>query len=73
MAQFSHADFGGMSQWSSGITMVGDMFSDSLKAKLNAVAGELSSYLRDRPADQRRDETAVSYLNKHPTCRVVVA
>ena len=28
MAQFSHADFGGMSQWSSGMTMVGDMFND---------------------------------------------
>jgi hypothetical protein len=26
MAQFSHADFGGMSQWSPGMSMVGDMF-----------------------------------------------
>ena len=34
MAQFSHAEFGGMSQWSSGMTMVGDMFNDSLRAKL---------------------------------------
>ena len=34
MAQFSHADFGGMSQWSSGMTMVGDMFNDGLKSKL---------------------------------------
>ena len=25
MAQFSHADFGGMSQWSPGMTMVGDV------------------------------------------------
>ena len=25
MAQFSHSDFGGMSQWSPGMTMVGDM------------------------------------------------
>ena len=61
MAQFSHADFGGMSQWSSGMTMVGDMFNDGLKAKLNAIAGELSSYLRDHPTEQRRDETLVSY------------
>ena len=38
MAQFSHADFGGMSQWSSGMTMVGDMFNDSLRAKLDAIA-----------------------------------
>jgi hypothetical protein len=25
MAQFSHSDFGGMSQWSPGMTMVGDI------------------------------------------------
>lgn len=51
MAQFSHADFGGISQWSSGMTMVGDMFNDSLKAKLNAIAGELSRYLREHPVE----------------------
>lgn len=61
MAQFSHADFGGMSQWSSGMTMVGDMFNDSLKTKLNAIAGELSAYLRDHPAERRSDHTNVSY------------
>jgi hypothetical protein len=32
MAQFSHADFGGMSQWSPGMSMVGDMFNTQLKA-----------------------------------------
>ncbi|MCO5066481.1 MAG: hypothetical protein M9924_19020 [Rhizobiaceae bacterium] len=53
MAQFSHAEFGGMSQWSSGMTMVGDMFNDSLKAKLNAIAGELSRYLREHPDADR--------------------
>jgi hypothetical protein len=30
MAQFSHADFGGMSQWSPGMSMVGDMFNTHL-------------------------------------------
>ena len=34
MAQFSHADFGGMSQWSPGMSMVGEMFNTQLKAKL---------------------------------------
>ena len=47
MAQFSHADFGGMSQWSSGMTMVGDMFNDGMKTKLNAVASELSKHLQN--------------------------
>ncbi|WP_095203406.1 hypothetical protein [Mesorhizobium carmichaelinearum] len=61
MAQFSHADFGGMSQWSSGMTMVGDMFNESLKAKLNAIAGELSAYLRDHPSERRGGDTGVSY------------
>jgi hypothetical protein len=44
MAQFSHADFGGMSQWSPGMTMVGDMFNNSLKSKLDAVCTELAEY-----------------------------
>jgi hypothetical protein len=61
MAQFSHADFGGMSQWSSGMTMVGDMFNVGLKTKLNAIAAELSAYLRDYPAKPQRDDTNVSY------------
>src|SRR5690242_3849857 len=61
MAQFSHADFGGMSQWSSGMTMVGDMFNDSLKAKLNAIAGELSRHLREQPVENRGDDRSVSY------------
>jgi hypothetical protein len=45
MAQFSHPDFGGMSQWSTGMTMVGDMFNDDLKSKLNALCADLSAYL----------------------------
>jgi len=61
MAQFSHDDFGGMSQWSSGMTMVGDMFNDGLKAKLNAIAGELSSYIRDHGEALTPEEMAVSY------------
>ena len=32
MAQFSHADFGGMSQWSPGMSMVGGMLNTQLKA-----------------------------------------
>jgi len=61
MAQFSHAEFGGMSQWSSGMTMVGDMFNDGLKAKLSAIAGSLAAYLRDHPVKRRYEEASVSY------------
>jgi hypothetical protein len=49
MAQFSHADFGGMSQWSPGMTMVGDMFNNRLKSKLDAVCSELAAYVAETP------------------------
>jgi hypothetical protein len=45
MAQFSHADFGGMSQWSPGMSMVGDMFNTQLKAKLEALCTDIAAHL----------------------------
>jgi hypothetical protein len=45
MAQFSHADFGGMSQWSPGMSMVGDMFNPQLKAKLDALCTDIAAHL----------------------------
>src|SRR5712671_1915773 len=45
MAQFSHADFGGMSQWSPGMSMVGDMFNTQLKAKLAALCTDIAAHL----------------------------
>src|SRR5712664_1111543 len=53
MAQFSHSDFGGMSQWSPGMTMVGDMFNNSLKSKLDAVCAELAAYVAETPSTDR--------------------
>lgn len=50
MAQFSHPDFGGMAQWSPGMTMVGDMFNSDLKAKLDGVCTDLAAYLKEAPA-----------------------
>jgi hypothetical protein len=64
MAQFSHPDFGGMSQWSPGMTMVGAMFNNSLKSKLDAVCTELAAYVNDTPSTDRdhgREEGEVSY------------
>ena len=43
MAQFSHADFGGMSQWSPGMSMVGDMFNTQLKSKLDALCTDIAA------------------------------
>lgn len=45
MAQFSHADFGGMSQWSPGMSMVGDMFNTQLKSKLDALCSDIAAHL----------------------------
>lgn len=45
MAQFSHADFGGMSQWAPGMSMVGDMFNVQLKARLDALCTDLAAHL----------------------------
>ena len=55
MAQFSHADFGGMSQWSPGMSMVGDMFNTQLKAKLDALCNDLAAHLdTSGPAGEAR-------------------
>jgi hypothetical protein len=45
MAQFSHSDFGGMSQWSPGMSMVGDMFNTQLKAKPDALCSDIAAHL----------------------------
>jgi hypothetical protein len=64
MAQFSHPDFGGMSQWSPGMAMVGDMFNNGLKSKLDAVCTELAGYVAQSASidpGHRRDDPEVSY------------
>jgi len=62
MAQFSHPDFGGMCQWSPGMTMVGDMFNDTLKSKLDAICTELASYVAEtKSTTQGRDREAVEF------------
>lgn len=53
MAQFSHPDFGGMAQWTPGMSMVGEMFNDRLRAKLDAVCSGLTDALRSAPRGSR--------------------
>jgi len=46
MAQFNHPELGGGGQWlRGGMTMVGDMFNHSLKARVDAICSELSDRL----------------------------
>jgi hypothetical protein len=50
MAQFSHPEFGGSGQWMrGGMTMVGDMFNNSLKATVDNLCSELSSLVANQP------------------------
>jgi hypothetical protein len=43
MAQFSHPEFGGSGQWmQGGMTMVGDMFNNALKSKVDGLCSELA-------------------------------
>jgi hypothetical protein len=44
MAQFNHPELGGMGQWvSGGMIMIGDMFNNSLKARVDALCRELAA------------------------------
>ena len=50
MAQFSHAEFGGYGQWmAGGMTMVGDMFNNALKGRVDALCSELAGLLAREP------------------------
>ena len=47
-AQFNIQELGGMGQWSQGgMTMVGDMFNNGLKARVDALCSDLSGVVRD--------------------------
>jgi Short C-terminal domain len=49
-AQFDHPDLGGMGQWSQGgMIMIGDMFNQGLKHRVDALCTELASLLRSQP------------------------
>ena len=54
MAQFDIPELGGMGQWSQGgMTMVGDMFDQGLKARVADLCSDLASLMRGRPAQQQ--------------------
>ena len=49
LAQFNHPELGGMGQWSQGgMIMVGDMFNQGLKARVDALCSELAALLRSQ-------------------------
>ena len=51
MAQFDHREFGGSGQWmDGGMTMLSDMFNDSLKGRVGALCADLSKLVANNPA-----------------------
>ena len=67
MAQFSHAEFGGMSQWSPGMSMVGEIFNTQLKPKLDAPAATSRPIWTLRKAGGQPAGVDVSYRSQTRT------
>jgi hypothetical protein len=60
-AQFSHPELGGMGQWSQGgMVMIGDMFNQPLKARVDGLCRDLADLLRGQPAFARENAPATS-------------
>src|ERR1700733_9823092 len=60
-AQFNHPDLGGMGQWSlGGMIMIGDMFNQGLKYRVDALCNDLSGLLRDQPSIRVETPTSQS-------------
>jgi hypothetical protein len=50
-AQFNHPDLGGMGQWSrGGMIMIGDMFNQGLKHRVDELCNELAALEREQPS-----------------------
>ncbi|MGA2795255.1 MAG: SHOCT domain-containing protein, partial [Roseiarcus sp.] len=55
-AQFNHPDLGGMGQWSQGgMIMIGDMFNQGLKHRVDALCSELAGLLNSDPSLRAAD------------------
>jgi hypothetical protein len=52
-AQFNHPELGGMGQWSQGgMIMIGDMFNNNLKYRVDALCNDLGNLIRSQPLVQ---------------------
>jgi hypothetical protein len=59
-AQFDHPDLGGMGQWSQGgMIMVGDMFNQGLKHRVDTLCNELAGLLNSEPSLRAADAERV--------------
>jgi len=73
-AQFNHPDLGGMGQWSlGGMIMVGDMFNNALKAKVDALCSDVSLLMRKSPPLHAQSGTASQSQSQGDTVSLFVA
>jgi hypothetical protein len=57
MAQFSHPELGGSGQWlQGGMTMIGDMFNNDLKAKVEGLCSDLANFVSAEPSSTQGGE-----------------
>lgn len=60
-AQFNHPEFGGMGQWSQGgMIMIGDMFNQGLKQRVDALCNDLAGVLRRQDVFARPEKASAS-------------
>ena len=63
-AQFSHPEFGGMGQWMrGGMLMIGDMFNQNLKGRVDALCNELSALYFAAPATATTSSSGFGWNN----------
>jgi hypothetical protein len=61
-AQFNHPELGGMGQWSQGgMIMIGDMFNNGLKARVDSLCRDLADLLRGQEVFARAPQPANSW------------
>jgi hypothetical protein len=60
-AQFNHPELGGMGQWSQGgMIMIGDMFNNNLKYRVDALCNDLGNLIRSQPLTQQVAQSSQS-------------
>jgi hypothetical protein len=58
--QFNIAELGGMGQWQGGMVMIGDMFNNMLKNRVNNLCYELAELSRSLPEEKSKSKVAKS-------------
>lgn len=64
--QFNISELGGMGQWQGGMVMIGDMFNNSLKAKVAELCSELAPLSHSLTEEEKKQESAGEKTEKKP-------